>query len=147
MKENVEQLYRTSLIVWSAFLISQSVFFMVLYAAKPELLKFDFSQPFIGENFVIVAAFGFMAILNLFVGLFLKIQAVHKAIEEQNPKQLQTAMILGLAFCESVSIFGFVLAMGFNYQYFFIWSILAVIGILLHFPRRQNFHAAVYKKM
>lgn len=146
MKQNVEQLYRTSLIVWSAFLISQSVFFMVLYFVKPELFKFDFSKPILGENLVIVAAFGFMAIVNLFVGLFLKMQTINRAIEEQSPPQLQTAMILGLAFCESIGIFGFVLAMGFSYQYFFFWSILAIIGMFFHYPKRQNFHDASFKK-
>ncbi len=146
MKQNVEQLYRTNLVLWSAFLFSQSVFFMVLYFAKPELFKFDFTKPFAGENFVVVAAFGFMAILNLFIGLYLRIQGVQTAIDEQKPLQLQTALILGLAFCESISIFGIVLAFGFNYQYFFLWFILAIIGMFLHYPKRQNFHEASFRK-
>jgi hypothetical protein len=146
MKQNVEQLYRTNQILWAAFLISQSLFFMVLYFAKPELFKFDFTKPLMGDNFVVVAAFGFMAILNLFIGLFLRFQGVNNAIEEQNPRQLQNALILGLAFCESISIFGLVLALGFNYQYFFLWLILAIIAMLLHYPKRQNFHDASFKK-
>ena len=145
MKRNVEQLYRTSQILWAAFLISQSFFFMILYFAKPELFNFDFTKPLMGDNFVIVAAFGFMAILNLFIGLFLRIQGVNNAIEEQNPRLLQNALIMGLAFCESISIFGLVLAFGFNYQYFFLWFFLAIIGMFLHYPRRQNFHDAGFK--
>lgn len=147
MKQNVEQLYRTSLILWSAFLISQSMFLLVLYFSKPELFKFNFSQPFMGEDFVVVAAFGFMAILNLFIGLFLKFQGVNRAIEEQKPALLQQTLVIGLAFCESISIFGFILAMAFNYPYFFFWTILGTTGILLHFPKRQNFHDASFKKM
>lgn len=147
MKQNVEQLYRTNLILWSAFLISQSFFFMILYFAKPELFKFDFNKPLMGDNFVVVAALGFMAILNLFIGLFLRFQAVQRAIEEQDAQQLQTGLILGLAFSESISIFGLVLAFGFNYQYFFLWFVLAIIAMLLHYPRRQNFHDAGFKKM
>ena len=146
MKQSIEQIYRTNLILWSAFLLSQSVFFMVLYFAKPELFKFDFTKPFIGENFVVVVAFGFIAIMNLFIGLFLRMQGVQQAIDEQKPLMLQSALILGLAFCESLSILGLVLAFGFNYQYFFLWFILAIIGMMLHYPKRQNYHDASFRK-
>ena len=146
MKQNVEQLYKTNQVVWSAFLLSQSAFFMVLYFSKPELFRFDFSKPLLGENFVVVASFGWMAIMNLFIGLYLRAQGVQRAIEDQNLSQLQTALILGLAFCESLSIMGLVLAFAFNYQYFFIWFILAIIGMLLHYPKRQNYHDASFKK-
>ena len=100
--------------------MSQSVFFMVLYFAKPELFKFDFTKPLLGENLIVVIIFGFMAIMNLFVGLFLRIQGTQRAIDEQKPMLLQSALILGLAFCESLSILGLVLAFAFNYQYFFL---------------------------
>jgi len=147
MKQNVEQLYKTNLILWSAFLLSQSVFFMVLYATKPELFKFDFTQPIAGDNLIVIAIFGFIAITNLFIGLFLRMQAVQRAIDEQKPMILQSGLILGLAFCESLSILGLVLAFAFNYQYFFLWFILAIIGMFLHYPRRQNYHDAGFKKM
>ena len=146
MKQNVEQLYRTNLILWSAFLLSQSIFFMVLYFAKPELFKFDFSKPLLGENFIVIVIFGLMAIINLFMGLFLRMQAVTRAIDEQKPLMLQTGLIFGLAFCESMSILGLLLALAFNYQYFFLWFILAIIGMFLHFPKRQNFHDASFRK-
>jgi hypothetical protein len=146
MKQNVEQLYKTNLVLWSAFLLSQSAFFMVLYVAKPNLFKFDFSKPFGGENLIVVVIFGFMAIINLFIGLFLRIQAVQRAIDEQNPKVLQSGLILGMAFCESLSILGLVLAFAFDYQYFFLWFILAIIGMMLHYPRRQNYHDASFRK-
>lgn len=146
MKQNVEQLYRTNLIVWSAFLLSQSAFFMALYLSKPELFRFDFTKPFLGEDFIVVAIFGLMAIMNLFVGLFLRMQTIERAIEEQKPLMVQTGLILGLAFCESISIMGLVLGMAFNYQYFFVWFILAIIGMFLHYPKRQNYQDASFKK-
>lgn len=146
MKQNVEQIYRTNLIVWSAFLLSQSAFFTALYLSKPELFRFDFTKPFLGEDFIVVAIFGLMAIMNLFIGLFLRTQTTQRAIEEQKPLMVQTGLILGLAFCESISIMGLVLGMAFNYQYFFVWFILAIIGMFLHYPKRQNYHDASFKK-
>jgi hypothetical protein len=87
-----------------------------------------------------------MAIMNLFVGLFLRIQGTQRAIDEQKPMLLQSSLILGLAFCESLSILGLVLAFAFSYQYFFLWFILAIIGMMLHYPKRQNYHDASFKK-
>lgn len=147
MKQSVEQLYKTNKILWSAFLISQSVFFMILYTTKPELFKFDFSKPFLGDNLIVVAILGMLAIMNLFIGLFLRMQSIERAVEEQNPNVLQTGLIIGLAFCESLSILGLVLAFAFDYQYFFLWFVLAIIGMLLHFPRRQNYQNASFKKV
>ena len=146
MKQSIEQLYKTNKILWSAFLISQSVFFMVLYTAKPDLFKFDFSKPLLGENLVVVAVFGMIAIINIFIGIFIRIQSVERAIEEQNPNVLQTGLILGLAFCESLGILGVVLAFAFDYQYFFLWNILGIIGMFFHFPRRQRYHDASFNK-
>ncbi len=145
-KQNNEHLYRTSLILWSAFLMAQSAFVFILYFNKPELFKFDFSKPFLGETFVVVAIFSLMAIFNLFISLFLKIQAVQRAIEEQQPKLLQQGLIMGCAFCESISILGLVLAFAFNYQYFFGWFALGTLGMFLHFPKRRNFYDASFKK-
>ena len=146
MKQNVEQIYKTNLIVWAAFLLSQSAFFMALYFAKPELFQFDFTKPVFGDNFIVITIFGFIAILNLFIGLFLRMQTVNQAIEEQKPMMVQTALILGLAFCESLSLLGVVLAFAFNYQYFFAWMILAIIGMFLHYPKKQNYYDASFKK-
>jgi hypothetical protein len=145
-KQNSEFQYKSSLILWSAFLLAQSTFFVILYGAKPNLFKFSFSQPFFGENFVTVAVFGFMAIMNLFISLFLKAQAVENAIESQQPKLLQQGVIIGCAFCESISILGLVLAFAFNYPYFFIWFFVGTVGMMLHYPKRQNFHDATFKK-
>ncbi len=145
-KPNTEFQYRTSMVLWSAFLIAQSTFFLILYTTKPELFKFDFSQPFLGANFVVVAIFGLIAIMNLFISLFLRFQAVQNAIDEQQPKLLQTGLIVGCAFCESISILGLVLGVAFNYPYFFAWFFLGTIGMLFHFPKRQNFRDASFKQ-
>jgi len=41
---------------------------------------------------------------------------------------------------------GIVLAFAFAYQYFFAWFALGIIGILLHYPRRDDIVSASYKK-
>jgi hypothetical protein len=59
---------------------------------------------------------------------------------------VQTGLIIAVALCEASSLFGLTLAFAFDYQYFFLWIILGILGIALHFPRRSELHAASYKK-
>jgi hypothetical protein len=144
-KSNVEHLFRTTKIVWVVFFVSQISLLMALFLAKKEIFGFDFRQSLFGEEPIVPIIFGMMALLNFGLSFFLKSQATKRALEAQNPKQVQTATILGLAFCESISIMGLVLAFAFNYRYFFLWFALGILGILLHFPSRDNFMAAGYK--
>jgi hypothetical protein len=142
---NVEHQYRITKIIWVVFLVSQFSILLALFLAKKELFSFEFAQPLLSEEPVVPIIFGFLALLNLALSFFLKSQAVKKAIEEQNPKLIQTATVMGLAFCESVSIMGLILAFAFNYQYFFLWFALGILGIILNFPRRETLMAASYR--
>lgn len=58
----------------------------------------------------------------------------------------QTGLVLACALSEVCSLLGVVLAFVFDYQYFFLWIGLGVIGILFHFPRKDALHAASYKQ-
>jgi uncharacterized YccA/Bax inhibitor family protein len=142
----VEHQLRITRIVWVVFLVSQISFLTALFLAKPELFKFDSGKSFLGDAPLIPIIFALLAITNLALSFFLKSQAFKKAIEEQSPKLVQTGTILGLAFCEAVSIMGLILAFAFNYQYFFLWFALGIFVMLLHFPRRAVLLAASYKK-
>ena len=142
---NVEQTYRTLVIIWFALLNSQLLLLVVLYFAKPKIFAFDFSKPLLGENalFIII---GIAGISNFIISLLLRKKFVDRAIAEQNVGLVQTAMIIGCALSESISLFGLVLAFALNYQYFFLWFALGILGVILHFPRRENLIAASYKR-
>lgn len=143
---NIEESYKTMVIIWAALLFSQLMLLVVVYFAKPEVYRFDFSKPFLGENAVLVIAFAAIAVTNLAVSFVMKKRSLQQAIEKQQIALVQTGQILAYAFCEAVSLLGIVLAFAFSYQYFFLWFALGIIGIILHFPRRDDLIAASYKK-
>ena len=143
---NAEQSYKTLLIIWAALLFSQFMFVVVIWFAKPELFKFDFSQPLLGDNAVIVGLFAMLSVSDIVISLILRKKTLERSVAEQSIPLVQTAMIIGCALCEAISLFGVLLAFLFGYQYFFLFSILGVIGILPHFPRREDVHAASYRK-
>ncbi len=145
-KINIEQMYRTLAILWFALFVSQFLLLLVIFFAKPELFRFDFSQPFLGKNAPIIIIFAAASVLNIAISFFLKKKYLGQAIAEKNVHFVQTAMIVGCAMCESVSLFGLMLAFVADYQYFFLWFIIGIGATIFHFPRRDNLIAASYKK-
>ncbi|MBP7474001.1 MAG: hypothetical protein KBF83_03360 [Pyrinomonadaceae bacterium] len=144
-KINPEGAHVTLLTVWGALLMSQFLFLVIVFFAKPELFKFDFTKPLLGENAIIVIALAAVSLADLVISIVIRKKFVERAVTEQNIGLVQTGMIIGCALAEATSLLGLLLAFVFDYQYFFLFSILGIIGILLHFPKRGDIHAASYK--
>jgi hypothetical protein len=143
---SVEQSYRTLVIIWAALLMSQLLFLVLIYFVKPEVYKFDFSQPLLGKEPALVFILGIMSIADFVASLVLRRKYLNQAVAEQNIGLVQTAMIVGCALCEAISLFGLLLVFLQNYQYFFAFFALAILGMILHFPRRESVIAASYKR-
>lgn len=144
-KINPEGAYGTLLTIWAALLMSQFMFLVLVFFTKPELFKFDITKPLLGDNAVIVIALAAISLADLVISIVLRKKFVERSVTEQNIGLVQTGMIVGCALAEAISLFGLLLAFVFNYQYFFLFSILGIIGILLHFPKRNDVHSASYK--
>lgn len=145
-KQNIHQQYQILALVWFVLLFAQAMFFVVIYFSKPELFNFDFSQPLLGENPIMPPVFAILAITNFIISFVMTKRCNEQAIATQNTKYVQTGLVIGCAFCESISLLGMVLAFAFSYQYFFLWFILGIVGIILHFPKRRHLIDASYRK-
>lgn len=143
-KINPEGAYGTLLTVWAALLMSQFMFLVIVFFIKPELFKFDFTKPLLGENAFIIIALAAVSLADLVISIVLRKKFVERSVTEQNISLVQTGMIVGCALAEAISLFGLLIAFVFDYQYFFLFSILGIIGILLHFPKRSDIHAVSY---
>ena len=145
--QTIEQQYCTLALIWFVLLFSQTMFLLVIYLSKPEAFRFDFSRPISGgENSILITAFAILAIANLAISFVMKRRCFEQAIEKQETQYVRMGLIIGCAFCESISLLGMVLAFAFEYQYFFLWFAVGITGIILHFPRRADLIAAGYKK-
>jgi F0F1-type ATP synthase membrane subunit c/vacuolar-type H+-ATPase subunit K len=146
-KMSVEEAHRTLVIIWFALVVSQALLLVVIYFAKPEVFRFDFSKPLLGENAMIILVFALLAISNLVISFVMSRKNLNQAVAEQNIGLVQAAMITGCALCESISLLGVILAFAYSYQYFFLWFALGILGTILHFPKRDNLVAASYKRL
>lgn len=141
---DIDAKYRTMMILWFVLLLTQAMFIGMLFSVKRELFSIDTSQPALGEQPLIIAAFAVLAVINLVLSFVMRNRAIEQAIAERKPAYVQTGVILGCAFCESISLLGLLLAFVFSYPYFFVWFAVGIIGIFLHFPRRQHLLDAAF---
>ncbi len=135
-KINPEQAYQTFLIIWFALFVSQLLFLFLVFFIKPELFVFDFTKPLLDEHELV----GFLiatSITVLLVSLAFKKKYLRQSVQRQNVGLVQTAMIVGCALSEAISLFGLLLAFAYDYQYFFLFSATGIAATVLHFPRRR----------
>jgi F0F1-type ATP synthase membrane subunit c/vacuolar-type H+-ATPase subunit K len=144
-KINPEGAYKTLVILWFALLMSQVMFLAILFVAKPEVFKFDFTKPILGENAPVIIGLAALALANFGLSFVMKKRSYQQAVAEQKIALVQTGLIIACALCEAISLIALVLAFAFSYQYFFVWFALGILGIILHFPRRDDVIAASYK--
>jgi hypothetical protein len=145
-KTNVEAAYKTLIILWFALLVSQFMFLVIIFFTKPEIFRFDFSKPIFGENAPVIIALAVLALANFALSFVMKKRSYEQAVTEQKIALVQTGLIIACALCEVISLLGLLLAFAFSYQYFFAWFALGILGIILHFPRRDTVIAASYKR-
>ena len=137
--------YQTLLIIWGALLMSQVFFVVILVFTKPNLFRFDFTQSPLEPSAAMILGFAVAAVTCVAFSFAFKRRLYERAVEEQNPAQVQSGLIIALALCEASSLFGLVLAFAFDYPYFFVWFALGILGMLLHFPKQTDLLAAGYK--
>jgi hypothetical protein len=144
-QELLEYRYQRLRVIWAVLLTSQFIFFSVLFFLKNDLFKFEFTEPLAGKNPAMVMILAVLSLTSFTISFALRSRMVKQAEAEQNPELVQIALIISCALCESISLLGFVLAYGLNYQYFFFWFALGILGIVLHFPRQKYIARASYK--
>jgi len=69
---------------------------------------------------------------------------MRRAIRDHDAGCIQTGLVIGCALSEITSILGVILALLFDYPYFYLWIALGAFGILLDFPRKSNLDAATF---
>ena len=134
--------YQTLLILWLSLLSSQVLFFALVYFLKPELFTFDVSRSPLAEQPLITLVFAGIAVIFFVLSIVLSRQHMRRAIQDQDAGCVQTSLVLGCALAEVPTLLGVVLAFAFDHPYFYLWIVLGLIGILIHFPRKGNLAAA-----
>jgi len=145
-KPDIDQLYRTTAIIWFVLLMSQFALLGFAFSLLPPEAVANAQYGILGTNPPIVIGALMLAFANLAISFVMRKKASEQALVEQNVKHVQTGLVIACAFCESISIIGMVLAIAFAYPYFYLWFAVGILGIFLHFPRRQHLLDASFKQ-
>ncbi|MEP6787558.1 MAG: hypothetical protein ABJB40_03945 [Acidobacteriota bacterium] len=144
-KINPNDAYQIFMVIWISLFVSQFLFVALAFFIKPELLRFDLSKPLLGSNMVVVLALAAIAIVDLALSFVVRNKFLTQSVAEQNIGLVQTALIAGCSLAEVIGMLGLLLALAFNYQYFFLFSALGMLAMVLHLPRRSDIAAASFK--
>lgn len=149
MSANIDQgaidaRHRILVIMWIALLISLGLYFFltrvtVSQGTRPGELDETSRMILWG-----CAALGVSTFLLSFVlkGKFLK-----QSVEKHDVRLVQSGIVLALALCEATCLFGLLAYFLTHVSYAYLLFGLAVVGFLLHFPRKaQLLDAAVERQ-
>jgi hypothetical protein len=127
-------------------LVSQFLLLGIVWFVKPELMRFDLSDPLLTkQNFIIVAVAALLAVLSLVASFVRSKRNFDEAIGRQKVALVMTGVIDGCVFSDLITLLGLLLAFAFDYQWFFLWFLLGIGATILHYPNRKNVDAATYK--
>lgn len=140
----VAAIHQTLIILWVALVVSQLLFLMVVYFAKPEVFTLS-RGPADTDSLPVIILLAAAALMAVGISFVIRSRTSKMSEAEQKPEILQSGLITALALCEASSLLGVFAAFAFNYSYFYFWIFVGVVAAILHFPRFSEVLAATYR--
>ena len=133
IEAKAEARHRIILMVWFSLLMSISIFFVmtIMIPSNPAEPNSMLSFAFIG-----------LAFMSVVGSVLIKQRVVQRAIEKRDAAMVQTGYILGFALSESAALWGLVDHFVTGSKYYFLSFALGLLGMLLHFPKKDHVRAA-----
>lgn len=129
---------RTMRILWAAFLMNVGLLALVTRFGAPDGGGVEGVPPLL---FVLAAA----ALSTVVASFVLKASFYRRAAERREPARLQTGFIVALALCESATLLGMVGVFATRCDYSYALFALGALGVVMHFPSREQVFAPYYK--
>ena len=136
-QRNIEVRIRTMRTLWFALLLTVGIYFgFTLVAERREGLE---PNPSLSLTLICVA----MVMVPL--AFVIKSKLLSKALEQHNTGMVQQAYVVTWAINEVAALLGLMDFFLTNDPYYFVLLIIAALGLLLHFPRREHVVNAAFK--
>ena len=132
----VEAQHRSLLIIWVFLFMSVVGFLVMTFIIRSELK----------ENFVLTISLIVMSIFMLATSFTLKAAILKKSVETQDLQYVLRAYIVALALAECAALFGFMIHFITGSVFYFVAMGIGIIGMILHFPKKQHLLDASFKK-
>ena len=132
---NIELRIRTMRTLWFALLLSVVIYYVFTLVAK----RHEGPNPTLSLTLLCV---GMVAVL---VAFLIKSKSLSRAVELQNTGLVQQGYVMTWAITEVPALLGLLDYFLTNDRYYYVLLIIAALGFLLHFPRREHVVNAAFK--
>jgi hypothetical protein len=137
-KLNLDARYRTMLILWLALMMSVVMYFVTTQVVNPST-DLPYADGLLSWLFACVGIF------SAVVSFVVRSHFLNRAVEKQDMSLVQTALVIGCAFCEVPALLGMVERFMFSGRNYIFLLAISFVSMALHFPRRASLLAASYK--
>ena len=128
-------------ILWVAFLICVALFALVTWVTRPSELP---DEPGRGLH-PLLYALAALAVSTVAASFPVKAAFYRRAAEHGQPALTQAGLTVAMALCESAVLFGLVGVFVTRNDAAYLLFALGAVGMLLHYPRREQVEAAFHK--
>ena len=135
---NIEQRLRTIRILWIAMLFSVVVYYVFTLFVPQQIER----QPNSTVSLFLLA----VGVLATIISFPIKRRFLNQAVDQQRVQVLQQGYIFTWAVNEIAALFGLLDFFLTGNRYYFVLFLIAAIGLLLHYPKRQHLIDASWKK-
>jgi NADH:ubiquinone oxidoreductase subunit 2 (subunit N) len=136
MKENIELRIRTIRILWLALFISVGLYFAVTFFVPRS------ENPPATTLFLVLSAVSITTVLASFI---IKNNFLSRAVQQQQVQLVQQGYVVACALTEVPALLGLLDYFSTGNGYYYVLFIIAALGMLLHFPRREHVLNAAHK--
>jgi heme/copper-type cytochrome/quinol oxidase subunit 1 len=138
--DKLDTTHRVLVILWFALVSSVGIYFVISRLVPTPAS--DDSQ--VSMLSLVLAAMGLSLTILSFA---IKQRFFTQAEQKQRPALVRAGLIIALALCETAALFGFVDLLVTGNRYYFVMFVIALIGMLFHFPRRNQLALASYRNI
>ena len=136
VEDQVEARHKVFLILWFALFMSVMLLLVLVVVVGTK------GTPNPTLSYALLG----IGLMTVLVSFLLKQQLAQKAINNNDIAALQSAHVVGLALCESAALFGVVDRFVTASQTSWFLFAISALGILLHFPKKDQIRAVSYKQ-
>ena len=123
--------------LWLALLLSVGMYYVfTLFSGRPENLQ---------RNDTLSLALLIAGVAAVLVSFLIKKKLVSQGIEQRQPLHVQQGYLVAWVICELAALLGLMDFFLTSHLHFYVLFIVAVIGDLLHYPRREHFEEAAVR--
>ena len=134
---NIELRIRTMRTLWFCLLASVGSYYVfTVIVGRREGLE---PNPTISLTLICIA------VLFVAAAFLIKSKLLSKAMEQQNTGMVQQAYVMTWAITEVAGLLGLLDFFLTNDPYYYVLLIIAALGLLLHFPRREHVVNAAFR--